>query len=281
MRQLHKQQQRRSSRSLKPRAAAAHAWCAHSMIVVGDAADEPWSMAAATPAVDDVEMPAVEDGVPAREWRELTWDNGDRYVGEWVGDLMDGQGKWFGVDGDRYEGEWRDGERHGRGVFTGKDGDTYDGQWDDGVEHGRGLYGDPEHGWILAVWDDGEAVQILSRGEAGVEPPSLGTLDPVAADDDRGAAGNDAARSTTAVSESGHGTGHANGLSVGQAVSADTKPQKLLNHGKSRAGGPVTETQAAANAPQTVDAVMACLRKELKNRRAMGNAKGFFTFFDA
>ena len=42
-----------------------------------------------------------------------------------------------------------------------------------------------------------------------------------------------------------------------------------------------SEAQAAADAPQTVDEVMACLRKELKTRRAMGNAKGFFTFFDA
>jgi hypothetical protein len=253
------------------------------MIVVGDAVDEPWSMTAATSAVVDEDIAAAQGGATARERRELAWDNGDRYVGEWLGDLMDGQGAWFGADGDRYEGEWRDGERHGRGVFTGKDGETYDGQWEDGVEHGRGVYGDPEHGWILAVWDEGEAVQILSRGEAGVEPPSLDALDPLAAaGDDGGAADNNGTSGTTAVSESGRSAGHTNGLSVGQAVQpGNTKPQKLVNGGENRVGGPGVVMQAAADMPQTVDEVMACLRKELKTRRAMGNAKGFFTFFDA
>lgn len=255
------------------------------MIVVSDAVDEPWSMSAPQAALDDEVAAAAEDGTTAREWRELAWDNGDRYVGEWLGGLMDGKGTWFGADGDRYEGEWRNGERHGRGLFAGEDGETYDGQWKNGVEHGHGVYGDPEHGWILAVWGEGEAVQILSRGEAGEAPPSVDDLDSAAAGDG-GAAG---ASATSAVAESAHGAAHVVGLSVGRGVdSGCTKRQTPVNAGATGEPRPTkgaaqrgAETEAAADTPQTVDEVMACLRKELKTRRAMGNAQGFFTFFDA
>ena len=255
------------------------------MIVVSDGVDEPWSMSAARDALDDEVAAAVEDGTTAREWRELAWGNGDRYVGEWLDDLMDGKGTWFGADGDRYEGEWHNGDRHGRGLFVGEDGETYDGQWKDGVEHGLGVYGDPEHGWILAVWNEGEAVHILSRGEAGEVPPSVDNLD-LAAGGDGAAAG---ASATSEATESAHGAAHADGLSVGRGVDLSyTKRQPPANAGATgeprttkRATQRGAEPELEADTPQTVDEVMACLRKELKTRRAMGNAQGFFSFFDA
>lgn len=253
------------------------------MIVVSDAVDEPWSMAVGSAALDDEVAAMTEDAVAAREWRELVWDSGERYVGEWLGDLMDGKGTWFGVDGERYEGEWRDGERHGRGVYTDRGGETYDGQWEDGAEHGQGLYNDPEHGWIFAVWDEGEAVSILNRGKAGVAPPSLeeldGTAAAAAAADGSGRGDNDDdASAVGGVSKSGHGTGHGDGTTVGKSVDSSSNENDVH---QANVVGPSDVTGAATDIPQTVDDVMECLRKELKNRRAMGNAKGFFTFFDA
>ena len=122
------------------------------MIVLNNVADEPWSLAA--DGGETAELSGTDTGSDAgagsdvgdavvREQRVLVWDNGDRYEGEWLGELMDGAGTWTGADGERYVGEWRDGERHGRGLSTGPDGSMYDGQWEDGVEHGRGLYSDP------------------------------------------------------------------------------------------------------------------------------------------
>jgi hypothetical protein len=232
------------------------------MIVTSNAVDEPWSMGTG----GSLSQVAVDGGGSAREWRELMWDNGDRYEGEWVGDLMHGRGSWVAANGERYEGEWRDGERHGRGLFTGLDGETYDGQWEDGVEHGRGLYADPEDGWILALWEDGDAVQILRKGNVGEEPPS-------SEDSDAAGAQDDAESAVSVVSEPGGAAGDVE-------QSADTR-RPTQEHTAAPIDSGVGIDIGEQGTPETVDDVMACLRKELKNRRAMGNAKGFFAFFDA
>ena len=264
------------------------------MIVVNNAVDEPWSLA---DGGDTAEMGGtgsvggansdVGDAV-RRERRELVWDNGDRYEGEWLGELMDGAGTWTGADGERYVGEWRDGERHGRGLSTGADGETYDGQWEEGVEHGRGLYSDPEDGWIDALWEDGEAVRILSRGDAGEAAPEL--------PDDLGGSGcDDGASVVGAVSEPDAAPQVAFAAGAGGAgsdVAAAEAPARRKKQGKAAAEEPVLpvgdgvaidleNADGTFHVPETVDDVMACLRMELKNRRAMGNAKGFFAFFDA
>lgn len=176
------------------------------MIITSDApaGAEPWALAGGQ-----------------RERRQYSWPNGDRYDGEWLGDLMDGTGTWTGAGGDRYEGGWKAGERHGQGRFTGPGGECYDGEWKAGMENGRGRYSDPEDGWIDAMWHDGEALEILGTGAGDTEPAA--------------------------------------------AVSRAPQP----------AAAP------AADRSKEVDEVMAMLRNQLKTRRSMGNARGFFSFFDA
>ena len=53
----------------------------------------------------------------------MTYHNGDRYEGEWLNDLKNGEGKVFclciGImsynNGDEYNGHWKDNKKDGRG----------------------------------------------------------------------------------------------------------------------------------------------------------------------
>jgi hypothetical protein len=67
-----------------------------------------------------------------------TYDNGDRYEGEWKDGKRHGQGTLYYKSGSRYEGEWKDGKRHGQGTFFWNDGDRYEGEWKDDWKHGKG-----------------------------------------------------------------------------------------------------------------------------------------------
>jgi hypothetical protein len=44
--------------------------------------------------------------------------NGDSYKGNWVKNMMDGQGKYFyRSEGQEYDGLWKLGKRHGQGII--------------------------------------------------------------------------------------------------------------------------------------------------------------------
>ena len=77
-----------------------------------------------------------------------TWDNGDKYSGEWKNDKMHGYGTYtvgnLGTQGnntgDKYVGEWLDGKYHGQGTYIHLNGDKYVGEYKDGRMHGKGVY---------------------------------------------------------------------------------------------------------------------------------------------
>ena len=48
----------------------------------------------------------------------VTFDNGEKYVGEWKDDKKHGQGKTIFATGDTYVGEWKDNKGHGHGTFS-------------------------------------------------------------------------------------------------------------------------------------------------------------------
>lgn len=97
-----------------------------------------------------------------------TYANGDRYVGAWLDGDMHGHGVYTFADGGRYEGEWRHDKMHGHGVRLWADGDRYDGEWRDDKKHGLGTYisangerydgewvSDAMHGHGVYTWADG------------------------------------------------------------------------------------------------------------------------------
>ena len=70
----------------------------------------------------------------------MTYDNGDKYVGEFKDDLFSGQGTYTFADGEKYVGQHKDDQQHGQGTYTYANGDKYVGQYKDGKKNGQGFY---------------------------------------------------------------------------------------------------------------------------------------------
>eukprot|EP00331_Platyophrya_macrostoma_P021053 CAMPEP_0176468890 /NCGR_PEP_ID=MMETSP0127-20121128/39413_1 /TAXON_ID=938130 /ORGANISM="Platyophrya macrostoma, Strain WH" /LENGTH=665 /DNA_ID=CAMNT_0017862647 /DNA_START=178 /DNA_END=2175 /DNA_ORIENTATION=+ len=66
-----------------------------------------------------------------------TWENGEKYEGEWRFDTMDGFGRYTWADGDYYEGQYNDGMQHGKGELRDSMG-LYRGEWSRDERHGFG-----------------------------------------------------------------------------------------------------------------------------------------------
>ena len=70
----------------------------------------------------------------------VTFDDGNKYIGEWRDDKYHGQGTFTDVNGNKYVGEFRDDKYHGQGTYTHADGDKYVGEFRDDKQHGQGTY---------------------------------------------------------------------------------------------------------------------------------------------
>jgi hypothetical protein len=66
------------------------------------------------------------------------FNDGQKYVGEWLNYKKTGLGIWYHVNGDRYEGEFLNDLMHGKGVYYFKSGNKYDGDWVEGKRTGKG-----------------------------------------------------------------------------------------------------------------------------------------------
>lgn len=70
----------------------------------------------------------------------ITYDNGDRFEGQWKNGVKSGFGTYYFSDGGKYEGNWEDNSYNGYGVRTYINGDKYDGNWINGQRFGFGIY---------------------------------------------------------------------------------------------------------------------------------------------
>ena len=70
------------------------------------------------------------------------FENGSKYVGEWMDGNRHGQGTFTDTNGEEYVGEWLNGNRHGQGTFFDTKGGKYVGEWLDGNRHGQGTFTD-------------------------------------------------------------------------------------------------------------------------------------------
>jgi clan AA aspartic protease (TIGR02281 family) len=85
-----------------------------------------------------------------------TWASGDKYVGEWTDDKVNGKGTYTYANGRSYVGEFRDGEPNGQGTFTWPDGSKYVGEWRAGTKHGKGTYTYPDGDSYVGEFRDGK-----------------------------------------------------------------------------------------------------------------------------
>ena len=92
-----------------------------------------------------------------KEWiRNLTWVNGNKYVGEWKDGEQSGEGTFTWPDGEKYEGSWSNGERNGQGTYTYASGNKYVGEYKDGKLNGQGTFTWADGDEYVGRWKDGD-----------------------------------------------------------------------------------------------------------------------------
>lgn len=82
---------------------------------------------AATPP-SDIQKSVSAPGIPAGVYQATrTYENGDKYTGEFVGGQFHGKGIYVYANGDQYEGEFINGKFTGKGTFTCSNGRLFTG----------------------------------------------------------------------------------------------------------------------------------------------------------
>jgi hypothetical protein len=66
-----------------------------------------------------------------------TLPNGEKYMGEWKDDKLNGKGAAIFTDGAKYVGEYKDNKRNGRGTYTDSKGKSTSGRYEDDKKVGR------------------------------------------------------------------------------------------------------------------------------------------------
>jgi len=84
-----------------------------------------------------------------------TYQNGDKYVGEFKNGKADGLGKFLLQSGDTYVGEVKDDDLNGQGTYTWASGDKYIGNHKNGMGNGQGTF----------IWVTGESAGDKYEGE--------------------------------------------------------------------------------------------------------------------
>ena len=104
--------------------------------------------------VGDVDSNEQENG-----FGSFYWDNGDRYVGNWLHGKRHGTGKFTWPDGSCYDGEWKADERHGRGKYTFNDGSHHIGEFRNDKICGHGTRYNSDGSTFEGEWIDSENVK--------------------------------------------------------------------------------------------------------------------------
>lgn len=97
------------------------------------------------------------------------WADGQRFSGEWLNDLPEGQGEWASPKGDRYVGGFRAGKRNGKGRMVYANQTEYDGEWQDDRPSGQGSFkfanGDVYTGQFVAGEQSGQGTLTHRNGD--------------------------------------------------------------------------------------------------------------------
>lgn len=83
-------------------------------------------------------LPKCVEGVWHNCKASWTYDDGGRYVGDYVNGNRSGKGTYTWVNGSVYEGDWVANSREGTGTMTWANGSVYEGDWVAGSKEGTG-----------------------------------------------------------------------------------------------------------------------------------------------
>ena len=99
----------------------------------------------------------------------ITYDNGDKYDGEFVDNVKEGRGVYYYGNGDKYEGEFFDDVKDGFGIYYYKNGERYEGDFKNDKKDGHGIYyyldGDRYEGEFKEGFAEGRGTYYYQDGE--------------------------------------------------------------------------------------------------------------------
>ena len=82
----------------------------------------------------------IRDGKGTMYYNKNDIYHRDRYEGEWKNNLMEGKGTLYWNSKSRYEGDWKNGKREGKGILYYNKNDKYEGDYKDDKMNGKGTY---------------------------------------------------------------------------------------------------------------------------------------------
>ena len=115
-----------------------------------------------------------------------TWEDGNKYVGEWQLGMMHGKGTYTYPKKYKYVGEWRKAKIDGYGTHTWANGTKYVGMWENGKANGRGVLTKPNGKSFEGIWKKGKLILREKRTvyEAGLIPSTPFSLNNLSPSDD-------------------------------------------------------------------------------------------------
>lgn len=86
---------------------------------------------------------------------QLTWTNGDRYIGAFIAGKQHGYGVLYFHNGAEYAGNWESGKMHGKGTHRMQNGDVFTGTFTNGERCGQGSMTFANGDKYVGTWRDG------------------------------------------------------------------------------------------------------------------------------
>lgn len=120
-----------------------------------------------TPTIPTTESPSETEPEtktprPGERYTDtITYENGDRYVGEIVDGMRDGNGTLYYSTKDRYVGEWKADKREGTGILYYNDNKRYEGEWKADQKEGTGSFYWPDGTCFEGNWHNGMRLSLI------------------------------------------------------------------------------------------------------------------------